>query len=72
MARLNNYFKNNPEDAIWWVDNSEEAKGEWIFTFDKKTHFNMFEDYPDKLTSEQKKIFDAENPYWAEFFSDRN
>lgn len=55
MARLNNYFKNNPEDAIWWVDNSEDTKGEWIFTFDKKTHFNMFEDYPDKLTSEQKK-----------------
>lgn len=71
VEQLNNYFKNNPTDVIWWVDNSSEVKGEWIFTFDKKTHFNMFSDYPHKLTKEQKKIFDEENPEWAEFFKDR-
>ena len=71
MEQLNNYFKNNPDDIILWVDNSDEVKGEWIFTFDKKTFFNMFEDYPDKLTPEQKEIFDKENPYWADFFKDR-
>ena len=64
------FYKNNPDDQIWWVDNPE-IKGEWLFSFDKKTIFNMFADYPEKLTAEQKAIFDEENPYWAEFFSDR-
>lgn len=64
------FYKNNRGDKIWWVDNSETV-GEWLFTFDKKTIFNMFSDYPDKLTPEQKALFDKENPYWAEFFADR-
>ena len=70
MAQSNKLFKNNPSDAIWWVDNSD-TDGEFVFTFDKKTYFNMFADYPYKLTEEQKKIFDKENPFWADFFSDR-
>lgn len=40
-------------------------------SFDKKTIFNIFADYPHKLTKEQKEIFDKENPYWADFFRDR-
>ena len=72
MEQSNKYFKNDPDDVIWWVDNSEEVKGEFIFTFDKKTHFNMFADYPHKLTEEQKKIFDKENPFWKKFFEDRS
>ena len=71
MAQLNKLFKNNPTDVIWWVDNAEEMKGEFVFTFDKKEYFNMFQDYPHKLTAEQKRIFDKENPFWADFFSDR-
>lgn len=42
------------------------------FTFDKKKIFNLFADYPWKLTAGQKEIFDKENPYWVEFFADRN
>lgn len=34
--------------------------GEWTFSFDRKIEFNMFKDYLDKLTMEQKKIFDDE------------
>ncbi len=64
------FYKENENDKIWWVDNFDTV-GEWLFSFDKKTVFNMFEDYPWKLTEEQKRIFDEENPYWAEFFSDR-
>lgn len=66
---LNSWYKNETTDVIWWKDT--DAKGEWIFSFDKEKEFNMFADYPHKLTPEQKKIFDKENPYWANFFEDR-
>jgi len=71
VAQSNKYFKNNPDDVIWWVDNGSEAKGEWLFSFDKKKVFNLFADYPHNLTAEQKAIFDKENPFWKDFFSDR-
>lgn len=70
MAQPIKFYKNNPGDAIWWVDN-QETKGEWLFSFDKKKIFNMFRDYPHELTTEQKAIFDKENPYWANFFKGR-
>ena len=70
MAQLNKLFKNDPTDQIWWVDTSDKD-GSFVFTFAKKKYFNMFSDYPNKLTSEQKEIFDRENPYWKDFFSDR-
>lgn len=62
--------KNNPTDKIWWKFQPDRI-GEWVFSFDQKTEFNMFHDYPWKLTPEQKKIFDEENPIWADFFKDR-
>lgn len=71
MERSNKYFKSEPTDVIWWLDNADDAKGEFVFTFDKEKHFNLFADYPHNLTPEQKEIFDKENPYWKEFFSDR-
>lgn len=69
MAKVN-FIKNNPDDMIWWVDNPERI-GEWLFSFDKKNVFNMFRDYPGRLTKKQKEIFDKENPEWANFFKDR-
>lgn len=66
----NNFYKNNEEDLIYWVDNPDKI-GVWEFTFDKKKIYNMFRDYPHKLTKEEVEIFDKENPYWAEFFKDR-
>lgn len=71
MGQSNKFYKNNPDDVIWWVDNPE-VKGEWLFSFDKKKIFNMFRDYPHELTPKQKEIFDEENPYWADFFKDRS
>ena len=71
METLNNFYKNNETDKIWWVDNSDVI-GERLFSFDKKHIFNLFQDYPSKLTKEQKEIFDEENPEWAEFFKDRS
>lgn len=65
------WVKKEPNNKVWWLEEVEPAIGEFVFSFDKVTEFNLFMDYPYKLTSEQKKIFDAENPYWADFFSDR-
>ena len=65
------FYKNHKNDVIWWVDNIGVVDGEWLFTFDKKNIFNMFRDYPYKLTPKQKAIFDKENPFWADFFKDR-
>lgn len=72
MVESNSYwYKNETNDKIWWLDNRGEVIGEWIFSFDKVQTFNMFADYPHKLTPEQKRIFDEENPHWANFFKDR-
>lgn len=71
MPNKYEFTKQNPDDQIQWVSNSD-AIGEWLFTYDGKTIFNMFRDYPYKLTAEQKEIFDRENPFWANFFRDRS
>ena len=71
MGQSNKYFKNDPNDIIFWLDNGSDVKGEFVFTFDKKTHFNLFADYPHKLSTEQKELFDRENPFWKEFFENR-
>ena len=55
------FAKNNTDDIIWWLsdvsmDDDETAilaMGPMYFSFDKDTVFNVFEDYPDKLTEEQ-------------------
>ena len=70
MGTDKRFIKNNQTDVIWWVDDPETI-GVWEFSFDRQTVFNLFADYPDKLTPEQKAIFDKENPYWANFFKDR-
>lgn len=65
------WYKNNKTDTILWLDNGDETKGEWVFTFDKIKEYNLFKDYPHALTPEEKEIFDKENPYWKDFFNDR-
>ena len=70
MGTGKEFVKNNPSDRIWWVDDPDVI-GVWEFSFDRKTVFNLFADYPWKLTPEQKAIFDRENPYWAGFFKGR-
>lgn len=60
------FYKENPEDRIFWVDNPEVI-GEFLFSFDKKKVYNLFADYPYGLSAEERRIFDEENPYWADF-----
>ena len=64
------FYKENPNDEVWWADAIDKV-GIFLFSFDKKKIFNLFADYPWKLTKEQKEIFDRENPYWADFFAYR-
>lgn len=63
--------KKKETDRVWWLDNADKV-GQHIFSFDKKKKFNLFADYPYKLSPEQKEIFDEENPYWKEFFKNRS
>ena len=67
---LSDFYKQNKNDKIQWIDNIDTI-GEFLFSFDKKKIFNLFADYPHNLTAEQKEIFDKENPYWKDFFSSR-
>ena len=63
----NKLYKKNPDDKIQWVDN--DKIGVFEFTFDGgQTVFNLYADYPQKLTPEQKALFDKENPFWADYF----
>lgn len=65
------WYKESNTDKVWWLDNGIERVGAFVFSFDKKQTYNLFADYPHALTPTQKAIFDAENPYWADFFKDR-
>lgn len=62
--------KLNDGDKIWWW--SSPDVGTMIFSFDRKKKFNMWTDYPHKLTVEEKAMFDAENPYWVDWLSKRD
>jgi hypothetical protein len=64
------FYKNNSTDKIWWVD-FIGMKGRFAVSFDKKKILNLFVDYPKNFTQDEKRIFDEENPYWANFFKSR-
>lgn len=64
------FYKENDTDKVWWVDNSDKD-GVFEFSFDKIKIYNLFRDYPHELTPEEKAVFDNENPYWKNFFIDR-
>ncbi len=64
------FYKKNLDDRIWWVDNYDQI-GLFEFSFDKKKVYNMFRDYPHNLTKEEIELFDNENPFWKDFFKER-
>lgn len=64
--------KENPDDTVEWADTGELFDGLFLFRFGPGGRvFNLFRDYPEKLTPDELAIFNRENPYWAEFFADR-
>lgn len=65
---MENRYKNKPTDKVTWIEDTEQI-GIYKFTFDGTDQvFYLFGDYPDKLTKEQRQIFDQENPQWRDFF----
>lgn len=65
------WYHTDEGDRVWWLDIPDD-EGTYIFSFDKEKRFYLFGDYPDKLTAEEKAIFDADQPFWAEFFGGEN
>lgn len=61
-------YKNSKKSKVWWVANYDVI-GEHVFTFDKKTFYNLFADYR-RLTDEQKAIIKADSPELANLFAD--
>lgn len=61
------FYKENKSDKVWWVYTVDKI-GEYLFSFDRKKIYNLFSDYPQKLSPEEKAVFDKENPYWKKFF----
>ena len=62
------FYKKKSDNIVWWLKETEGAnRGNHRFSFDKETVFDLMRDYPDKLTPQQKEIFDKENPYWAKY-----
>lgn len=64
------FYKENPKNKVFWVDNPDVV-GEFLFSFDKRKIYNLFSDYPHKLSKKEKAVFDKENPYWVDFFKNR-
>ena len=64
------WYKKNENDKLWWLD-SKDTEDKYVFSFDKKTKFYIYKDYPFALTTEQKAIFDRENPKWRDFLKEK-
>lgn len=60
---LSDFYKESDNSQIWRIDDLDEI-GQFLFSFDKKNILNFWEDY-DKLSLEQKAIFDKEFPMMA-------
>lgn len=63
-------YKAHEGDQAWQI-HYPNSVGKLAVTFDKKKILNLWRDYPENFTSEEKEIFDRENPYWANFFKGR-
>lgn len=67
--RLSDFKPQNEGDKVLW--DTKSGIGEMVFTIDGKHSYNLFQDYPWKLSKREKRIFDRENPFWVDFFKDR-
>ena len=74
------FYKQDEGDKVWWVEAVAEKPegpyepmiGDMEFSFDQKKVYNLFQDYPQSLSPEEKRVFDQENEYWVDFFKDHS
>lgn len=65
------FYKEDKKEKVWMVEYiDDEIDGDVLFSFDTEKVYNFFTDYPQKLTPEEKKIFDEEHPEWRDFFKE--
>lgn len=53
-------WKRNPNDKIWHMRKKNGEIGKFYFSFDQKTVYQYFGDYPKNMTKEQIEIYDEE------------
>lgn len=70
LEGYSDFYKDSEDSKVWCIDKIDVI-GEILFSFDKKKIYNIFLDYPHNMTEEEVRIFDSENPFWRDFFSDR-
>lgn len=59
------FEKESDDKMIYWVDPEDDREDTILFSFDGKTVFNFWQDYPEKLSPEQIRILKKENPTLA-------
>ena len=70
LEGYSDFYKDSEESKAWWISRIGVI-AEFLFSFDQKKIYNLFLDYPHNMTEEEVRIFDRENSYWRDFFSDR-
>ena len=65
------FYKDNVTDKCWHVERKEQVVGPLEFTFDFKKIYNLWTDYPWKMSEKEVEIFNEEQPFWRDFFSYR-
>ncbi|MCD7975123.1 MAG: hypothetical protein LUF25_04985 [Phascolarctobacterium sp.] len=68
------FWKRSPENKIWGVSeviDSDRMPGRILISFDKKKFYNIYGDYPAKMSEEERKIFEKEYPDWVAWLNGR-
>lgn len=66
------FWKRSPGNKIWGVSemiDSDRMPGRMLISFDKKKFYNIYGDYPNKMTEEERKIFEEEYPDWVDWLN---
>lgn len=64
------FYRHSKNDRVYWTAPIDTI-GQICFSFDRKKIYNLFSDFPHRLSKADIDIFCEENPYWASFFENR-